>query len=74
MRRIALDELQGVGSILLGQWEEWTGKAYHVRRRLTAKEQEQVGDVIDIRGTDEAERRRAAVQSYLPRELRDWRE
>ena len=49
--------LEGVGDASLGEWEEVTEKAYHVRRRLTAEEQAGVGDACDIRGTAEAEER-----------------
>jgi hypothetical protein len=73
-RRCALDALKGVGDASLGQWEEWAGRFYHVRRRLTAEEQASVGDALDIRGTPEAERRRAAVERFLPPHMRNWRE
>lgn len=73
LRKRALDALQGVGDASLGQWEEWTGNAYHVRRRLTRKEQQTVGDLKDIRGTQEADKRKQAVQRYLPAGL-DWYE
>ncbi len=74
LQRCALDALQGVGSVALGQWEEWSGKAYHIRRRLTCEEQKHVGDVLDIRKTAEAAQRRAAVLSYLPAALKDLEE
>lgn len=51
---------------------EWTGKAYHIRRRLTYDEQKLVGDVKDIRGTVEAEKRRERVQCFLPAQLKNW--
>jgi hypothetical protein len=57
LRRIALKALEGVGDEALGQWEEWTGKAFHIRRRLSNEEQLLTGDAIDIRGTSEAIRR-----------------
>lgn len=68
LRRGALDALKKVGDATLGQWEEWSGTAYHVRRRLSPEEQQNVGNVLDVRGTDEAIRRHAAVKMYLPRE------
>jgi hypothetical protein len=53
----AFGALQNVGDKNLGQWEEWSGRAYHVRRRLTAKEELVTGPMEDIRGTKEALRR-----------------
>jgi len=73
LQRAALDALQGVGNVALGQWEEWTGKAYHVRRRLTHDEQKSVGDVKDIRGTAEVEKRHGAIQCFLPAHIKDWK-
>jgi hypothetical protein len=49
--------LDGVGNRSLGQWEEWSGYAYHIRRRLSYNEAILVGPVIDVRGTPEAEER-----------------
>lgn len=63
-----------MGDSALGQWEEWTGRAYHVRRRLTAEEQALVGEALDIRGTPEQEKRYQAVRKYLPIQYRHWKE
>lgn len=71
LKNCALDALRGVGDETSGQWEEWSGFAYHVKRRLTAREQRQVGNVVDIRDTPEAIKRHAAVKRYLPAEWRD---
>lgn len=57
--------IKGVGDTRLGEWEEWTGFAWHVRRRLSAREQRPVGQVVDIRGTAEEARRLAAVDRWL---------
>ena len=56
-RKAALKALDGVGSKILGEWHEDSPRAYHVRRRLTLDEQKHVGDVLDLRGTDEARER-----------------
>lgn len=64
LRVEALNALEGVGDPH-HQWEQWTGRAFHVRRRLTPEEQEFVGPAIDIRGTDEYARRLAAC-TWLP--------
>lgn len=61
----ALQALDGLGAPELGEWREWTGRAFHIRRRLTADEQLPVGPVVDIRRTPEARDRAAA----LPRKL-----
>lgn len=66
LRSAALEALTGVGDEKLGQWEEWSGRAFHVRRRLSPVEQAKVGDVLDIRGTPEANRRLAPVRHMLP--------
>ncbi len=50
-------QLTGVGDALLGEWREWTGRAFHLRRRLNTREQRDVGPVVDIRRTPEALRR-----------------
>jgi len=63
---MAFAALAGVGSSLLGEWEEWTGRAYHVRRRLRPEETAVTGPVLDIRGTSEAATRLAAVARWLP--------
>jgi hypothetical protein len=74
MRRFAFDALQGVGDNARGQWQEWTGTYYHLRRRLSSKEQKQIGEAIDIRGTEEAIQRRSTVQCYLPAHMKTWTE
>ena len=53
LRAVAMKVLHGVG-VLQKQWEEWSGVALHVRRRLTAKEALHTGEASDLRGTSEA--------------------
>ena len=62
----ALRVLRGVGDAHLGEWSEW-GNAFHLRRRLSAKEQERVGVLRDVRGTPEAKARLDAVRQWLPK-------
>lgn len=72
LREIALMALEGVGDEVAGQWEEYTGRAFHIRRRLTNEEQEPIGPAVDIRGTQEAQNRINAiriVRPYLPAEI-----
>ena len=66
MRYYAMQALDGVGDASLGEWGEEGDIAYHVRRRLTLDEQERVGEVVDVRGTPEAQRRLDAVRPWLP--------
>jgi len=47
------------------QWEEYTGAAYHIRRRLTPKEQKLVGEAIDCRNTEEGIKRYRVIQHKL---------
>lgn len=61
----AVVELSGLGDPTLGEWREWTGAAFHIRRRLTPTEQLRVGPVVDIRRTPEAHRRAAALGDRL---------
>jgi hypothetical protein len=64
-RRAALAALDGVGDAELGEWHQWSGAAYHVRRRLSVEEQRSVGDVVDVRGTPEAARRLARIPTWV---------
>ena len=74
LRKYALEALDGVGDANKGQWEEWSGVAYHIKRRLSQEEQQQVGEAKDIRGTKDAESRRKAVLRFLPKHMRNWKE
>lgn len=65
LERRALRALFGVGD-RSHEWREWTGRAFHVRRRLTEREQRLVGPAIDIRGTAEAIERLDKVRHILP--------
>lgn len=65
MRAWAIRAVNGVGD-KSHQWEEWTGYAYHVRRRLTELEQLKTGPAIDCRGTDEWDRRFEPIEAELP--------
>ena len=71
LHRRALTALDGVGD-RTHEWHEWTGYAYHIRRRLTPDEAERVGMVRDIRGTPEAfarYRRMAALLTPMAQRL-----
>lgn len=74
LRRCARAALEGVGNASEGEWEHWGNIAYHIRRRLSADEQAQIGDMVDVRGTAEAITRHNAVRQFLPIHMRDRRE
>jgi len=61
----AVRQLAGVGDSTLGEWREWTGRAFHIRRRLSAREAQRVGPVVDIRRTPEALRRAARLGDMI---------
>jgi hypothetical protein len=65
LEREAVRQLQGVGDPSLGEWREWSGRAFHLRRRLSAREQRTVGPVVDVRGTPEAARRAEVLGDLL---------
>lgn len=66
LRAIVEHALNGYGDAATGEWREWSGRAYHLRRRLTAQEARRIGPTIDVRGTPEAVRRMNKVRRYLP--------
>jgi hypothetical protein len=65
LKRIAYRHLAGVGD-MSREWHEWTGYAFHLRRRLTAAEQAAVGSAVDLRGTAEGRGRFDAIKASLP--------
>lgn len=65
LRRAVRKALGGVGDPEAGEWEEFTGYAFHLRRRLLAEEQLVVGEVVDVRGTPEALCRFELMKSHL---------
>ena len=69
LRRIANVALAGVGDHR-HEWVEWTGYAFHVRRRLTEQEEIMTGPAVDLRGTAEAAHRYAAALRFLPPKAR----
>lgn len=66
MVEAAEEALLGVGDEARGEWREFTNRAFHLRRRLTEREESTVGPAIDIRGTDEALHRASAVLRVVP--------
>ena len=65
LRRAARKALGGVGDEELGEWTEFTGFCFHLRRRLSAEEQIIVGEVVDVRGTPEALRRFELMKPHI---------
>jgi len=74
LRERAHEALEGVGNASLGQWEEYSGYAFHLRRRLTPEEQQAIGEIADIRGTPEQIKRWRRVRRFLPPPYQDWME
>jgi hypothetical protein len=66
LEREAERQLLGVGDASLGEWREVGETAFHIRRRLSEREQRAVGPVLDIRRTDEAWMRALRVADRLP--------
>jgi hypothetical protein len=64
LKRLAYRHLAGVGD-MGAEFHEWTGYAYHLRRRLATEEQAAIGPAVDCRGTEEGVRRYNAVRSML---------
>jgi len=56
----ALAALLGLGAVRAGEWRQWGGVAFHIRRRLAVGEARGL-EIRDIRGTDEARRRALAM-------------
>lgn len=70
---VVIAALKGAGDASLGQWVEYGASAVHLRRRLSTQEEALVGPVIDVRNTEEGERRWRAAQRYLPSFVqREW--
>jgi hypothetical protein len=65
LKRFAVAALTGVGDPSLGEWDEYGGYAFHVRRRLSIEEAATVGPVVDVRGTEDGRRRCAALRRYV---------
>lgn len=68
-KKMARKVLSGIGDASAGEWEEW-GNAYHLRRRLSAQEQVQIGPTRDLRGTEEGWARLRAIEDDLRFEVR----
>ena len=66
LRDLAYEMLDGHGDAQLGEWVEDRQKAFHLRRRLNAKEEERVGPAIDCRTTEEGQQRYDAIKHILP--------
>lgn len=58
--------LDGFGDAKAGEWTEDRELAFHLRRRLTPKEQERVGEALDCRTTEEGVERLRRIAPVLP--------
>ena len=65
LEREAVRQLAGLGDAAAGEWREMGNRAFHVRRRLAAREVAVTGPVVDIRGTPEARQRAAGLGTML---------
>ena len=65
MEKEAERQLAGVGDPSLGEWREAGQKAFHIKRRMTEREQRLIGPAVDIRGSDEARMRAGRVANWL---------
>ena len=65
LEREAERQLSGIGDASLGEWRKVGDKAFHIRRRLSEREQRRVGPVEDIRRSDEARMRAGRVADLL---------
>lgn len=64
LRRYALAAIEGRG-LPSAQWEQ-QHRAFHVKRRLTDEEKHLgVGEVCDLRGTDEAMKRFQRMRRHM---------
>lgn len=70
LEELAYDALGSAGDARLGEWKETGQRAFHLRRRLSSKEQAQVGTVVDVRDKYEGWKRWRTMQSHLPAQLR----
>ncbi len=64
LKRIAYRHLAGVGDRSC-EWEEVSQRCFHLRRRVTPAESEQVGLVRDVRKTPEGRERMQALWNDL---------
>jgi hypothetical protein len=69
LREAAFEMLEGFGDASLGEWIDDRPKGFHLRRRLTAKEQELVGEAVDCRGGEEGIARFRRMKTVLPAAL-----
>jgi hypothetical protein len=58
--------LDGFGDANAGEWTDDRPRAFHLRRRLSAIEQQRVGAAVDCRCTLEASERFEKIRHLLP--------
>lgn len=62
---MAREILEGFGDALLGEWTESRPIAFHLRRRLSIAEQNNIGEARDCRNTAEGQRRFEKIAEAL---------
>lgn len=72
---LAHEYLRSAGAPERGEWEEWGEVTYHLRRRISAGEEDIVGaKAVDLRGTDEGWKRYRKIMTQLSPDIRRWAE
>lgn len=71
---MAFEVLEGFGDAGRGQWEDSRERAFHLRRRLSEKEQKHIGGMADLRGTQEAQQRLEIAKRWLPTQMLSFAE
>jgi hypothetical protein len=64
---MAREILDGFGDANLGEWTENREKAFHLRRRLTEKEKEGIGEAVAC-GVEEGVSRLKLIADFMPNE------
>ena len=65
LAQLAQQQLLGVGNPLR-EWQQFTPRAFHLRRRLTREEMKITGKVSDLRKTEAGYQRLEAIKNELP--------
>lgn len=70
---IAREVLDGIGDADSGEWTEDNQRAFHLRRRLSTMEAQNI-TVRDVRGTPDARERVRRLAKVVPEAIAAWAE